>query len=153
MLNLTKREMIVRLSNQKKKQQEIAAIIGCSQPTVNFWLQRERKGLSLQTLPRSGRPTPLTKRTLAQLKKEFAHKAREANKKFCSINTKQFSTMIQERTNKNYSPRHIRRILHEINFSRITPRSQHIKNNPAKVEAFREEFKKNSKQSIWVMSL
>lgn len=153
MLNLTQRELIVKLSKQKKKQQEIANIIGCSQPTVNFWLQQEKEGRTLKTLPRSGRPTPLTKRTLAKLKKEFANDAREANKKFCSINTKQFSKLINEKTNKNYSIRHIRRILHKIDFSRITPRSQHIRNDPAKVESFREEFKKNSKQSTWVMKL
>lgn len=153
MLNLTQREMIVRLSKQKKKQQEIAKIIGCSQPTVNFWLQQEKLGRTLKTLPRSGRPTPLTKRTLARLKKEFANEAREANKKFCSINTKHFSKLINEKTHKNYSIRHIRRILHKIDFSRITPRSQHIKNDPTKVESFREEFKKNSKQNIWVMRL
>lgn len=153
MLNLTQRELIVKLSKQRKKQQEIADIIGCSQPTVNLWLQREKKGLSLKTLPRSGRPTPLTKKTLAKLKKEFAKKAREANKNFCSINSKQFYNMINERTNKNYSPRHLRRILHKLDFSRITPRSQHIKNDPAKVAEFRQEFKKNSKRNIWVMNL
>ncbi len=153
MLNLTQRELIVKLSKQRKKQQEIAAIIGCSQPTVNFWLQREKKGFSLETMPRSGRPTPLTKKTLTKLKKEFAKKAREANKNFCSINSKQFYNLINERTNKNYSPRHIRRILHKLDFSRITPRSQHIKNDPAKVAEFRQEFKKNSKKNIWVMNL
>ena len=148
MLNLTQRELIVKLSKQRKKQQEIADIIGRSQPTINLWLQREKHGLSLKTLPRSGRPTPLTKKTLTKLKKEFAKKAREANKKFCSINTKQFSQMINTKTNKNYSARHLRRILHKLDFSRITPRSQHIKNDPAKVAAFRQEFKKNSKRSM-----
>ena len=153
MLNITQRELIVKLSKQRKNQQEIANIIGCSQPTVNFWLQREKKGFSLQTLPRSGRPTPLTKKTISRLKKEFGKKAREANEKFCSINTKQFSQMINSRTNMNYSPRHLRRILHKLDFSRITPRSQHIKNDPEKVIAFREEFKKNLKTNIWVMKL
>jgi len=151
MLNLTQRELIVKLSKQQKKQQEIADTIGCSQPTVNFWLQREKKGSSLQTLPRSGRPTPLTKKTLAELKKEFAAEARNANKKFCSINTKQFSQMINSRTNMNYSTRHIRRILHNLEFSKITPRSQHIKNDPQKVAEFRQELKKNLKTSTWVM--
>ena len=153
MISIKERELIVRLHQQEKNQQKIADLIGCSQPTVNLWLQREKHGLSLKTLPRSGRPTPLTKKTLTKLKKEFAKKAREANKKFCSINTKQFSQMINTKTNKNYSARHLRRILHKLDFSRITPRSQHIKNDPAKVAAFRQEFKKNSKRSMWVMNL
>ena len=153
MLNLTQRELIVKLSKQQKKQQEIADTIGCSQPTVNFWLQREKRGFSLQTLPRSGRPTPLTKKIIGRLKKELVKEAREANKKFCSINMKQFSEMINSRTNMNYSPRHCRRILHKLDFSRITPRSQHIKNDSKKVAEFREEFKKNLKQSTWIMNL
>ncbi|MBI2137119.1 winged helix-turn-helix domain-containing protein [Candidatus Woesearchaeota archaeon] len=153
MLNLTQRELIVKLSKQRKKQQEIANIIGCSQPTVNFWLQREKNGSSLQTLPRSGRPTPLTKNTMSRLKREFVKEAREANKKFCSINTKQFYDMINSKTNMNYSPRHCRRILHKLNFSRITPRSRHMRSDPQKVAEFREEFKKNLKKNIWVMKL
>ena len=151
MLNLTQRELIIKLAKQGKKQQEIAEIIGCSQPTTNFWLQREKQGFSLKTLPRSGRPTLLTKKTLAKLKKEFIQEARDANKIFCSINTKQFSEIISIKTKKIYSPRHVRRILHQLTFSRITPRPKHIKNDPEKVKEFRAEFKKNLKNNTWVM--
>jgi transposase len=152
MLNLTQRELIVKLAKQRKKQQEIAEIIGCSQPTVNFWITREKKGSSLKTLPRSGRPTLLTKKTLMKLKREFTRQAKAANKKFCSISIKQFSQIMTKETNQTYSQRHVRRTLHKLNFSRITPRSQHILNDPEKVKAFREEFKKNSKNSIWIMN-
>jgi transposase len=151
MLNLTQRELIIKLAKQGKKQQDIAGIIGCSQPTVNMWLQREKQGFSLETLPRSGRPTLLTKKTLAELKKEFVQEARAANKEFCSINVKQFSEIIEKRTKAKYSKRHVERILHKLDFSRITPRSQHIKNDPKKVKEFRTEFKKNSKNNTWVM--
>jgi transposase len=151
MLNLTQRELIIKLAKQGKKQQDIAEIIGCSQPTVNFWLQREKQGSSLNTLPRSGRPTLLTKKTLSKLKKEFVQEARTANKNFCSIDTKQFSEIIEKRIKKKYSTRHVERILHKLDFSRITPRPQHIKNDPKKVKEFRTEFKKNLKQNIWVM--
>jgi len=153
MINITKRELIVKLAKQGKKQQEIADIIGCSQPTVNLWISREKQGFSLKTLPRSGRPTLLTKKTLMKLKREFTRQARAANKKFCSVNIKQFGQIITKETNQNYSQRHIRRTLHRLNFSRITPRSQHVLNDPEKIKAFREEFKKNSKTSIWVMNL
>jgi transposase len=151
MLNLTQRELIIKLAKQGKKQQEIAGIIGCSQPSVYRWLQRDKKGLSLNTLPRSGRPTILTKKNLAKLKKELVQEVRAANKNFCSINTKQFSEMIESKTKKKYSQRHITRILHQLDFSRITPRPQHIKNDPKKVKEFRTEFKKKSKNSTWVM--
>jgi transposase len=88
-----------------------------------------------------------------QLKVEFKKEALAINKKFCSVDVKQFSQIIEKKVNKKYSTRHVERILHKLNFSRITPRAQHIKNDPKKVAEFRREFKKNLKQSIWVMKL
>jgi len=153
MLNKNQRELIVKLWEQKKKQQEIASLIGCSQPTVHLWIQRHKKGMSMKTLPRSGRPTLLTKKNLAKLKKEFTRRAKEANENYCSIDVPQFSQIITEKTGKKYTPRHVKRILHKLDFSRITPRPQHIKNDPEKVAEFREQFKKKQKQNTWIMKL
>src|SRR3989344_4828315 len=129
MLHITQRELIVKLSRQRKKQQEIAEILGCSQPTVNYWQQREKQGFSLTTRPRSGRPTQLTKKTLGKLKAEFTKEVKAANKKYCSIDVKRFSEIIEKETNRKYSTRHIERTLHKLAFSRITPRSKHILND------------------------
>lgn len=153
MLTKQEREFIIKLHEDGKKQQRIAQLIGCSQAAVSKWISKYRAGRTLETLPRSGRPTPLTKETLAKLKGEFAQKARAANKKFCSIGTKKFSELIEQKTGKKYTQRHVERIMHKLDFSRITPRSQHIKNDPVKVTAFRDEFKKNLKQNTWVMRL
>lgn len=95
----------------------------------------------------------MTKQTLAKLKKQFRKEAKAANKKFCSIDAKQFSEIIEKEINKKYCLRHVQRILHKLDFSRITPRPQHIKNDPKKVIEFRQEFKKNLKNNIWVMKL
>lgn len=153
MIKLQTRELVLKWKKEGKTQQEIAALIGCNQSAVSRLIAKYKKTGSLKNLLRSGRPTPLTKDTLAELKKQLANEARASNKKFCSINSKQFAQKINSKTKKSYSPRHIRRILHKLEFSRITPRSQHIKNDPKKVAAFREEFKKNSKPNIWVMNL
>jgi len=153
MLNLQTRELILKWIKQNKTQEEIAALAGCNQSAVSRLIAKYKKTGSLSNLPRSGRPTPLTKDTLLKLKQEFTEKARAANKKFCSIDTKKFSKMIEQTTNKKYTTRHVERILHKLDFSQITPRSQHIKNDPEKVAAFRDEFKKNLKQSMWVMNL
>ena len=61
--------------------------------------------------------------------------------------------LIEKASKKKYSLRHVQRILHKLEFSRITPRAKHIKNDPVKVQAFRKNFKKNSKRSIWVAKL
>jgi len=153
MINLQSRELVLKWTKDGKTQQQIAELIGCNQSAVSRLIVKYKKTGNVKNLPRSGRPTPLTKNTLIKLKSKFRKEARNANKKFCSINTKQFSRMIEEETEKNYSSRHVERILHKLEFSRITPRSQHIKNNPKKVEEFRQDFKKNEKQSIWIMKL
>ena len=153
MINLQTRELIIKWDKAGKTQQQIADLAGCNQSAISRLIVKYNKTGSIKNLPRMGRPTPLTKNTLAKLKAQFRKEARAANKDFCSINTKQFSQKIEEKTNRKYSQRHVERILHKLEFSKITPRSKHIKNNPKKVQEFRAEFKKNSKQSIWVMKL
>jgi len=153
MINLQTRELILKWKKENKTQQEIAELVGCNQSAISRFLAKYSKTGSIKNLPRSGRPTPLTKETLKKLKLEFRKKAKKANKKFCSIDTKEFSQMIKEKTNKKYSSRHVQRILHKLDFSRITPRPKHIKNNPKKVKQFREEFKKNFNRRTWVMKL
>ena len=147
MINLQTRELVLKWIEQGKTQEEIADLAGCHQSAISRLIAKYKKTGSLKNRFRSGRPTPLTRKTLAKLKEEFTNKARAANKNFCSINTKKFSEPIQKTTGKTYTTRHVERILHRLDFSRITPRSQHVKNDPAKVAAFRDEFKKNFKQN------
>lgn len=151
MINLQTRELILKWKKEGKNQQQIAALVDCNQSSISRLIKKYKKTGSTQNRPRSGRPTPLTKKTLAKLKAELTKKAKEANEHYCSIDTKQFSGLIEKVAKKKYSTRHVQRLLHQLDFSRITPRSQHIKNDPKKVNAFREQFKKNSKNCIWVM--
>ena len=153
MIPLQTRELVLKWNNEGKPQQQIAALVGCNQSAVSRLIAKHNQTGSIKNLPRSGRPTPLTKKTLAKLKIEFRKKAKAANKDFCSIDVKQFSQIIEDKTSRKYSTRHVERVLHKLDFSRITPRPQHIKNDPRKVNKFREEFKKNSKRSTWVMKL
>lgn len=153
MLTIKEREQIIRWRNEGKKQQEIARLIGCSQPTVSDWIARHKVRKSLETLPRSGRPTKLTSKNLTELKKKILVGVRSANEKFCSLNTKQLSEIIHKEIGKQYCLRHVERIMHKLGFSLIKPRSKHLKNNPQKVIEFREEFKKNLKRGTWVIPL
>ena len=152
MINLQTRELVLKWKKEGKKQQQIADLVGCNQSAISRLFAKYKKTGSIKNMPRSGRPTPLTKKTLAKLKTEFRNEARAANKNFCSISVKQFSQIIENETKKEYSARHVERILHKLDFSRITPRPQHIKNDPKKVQNFREEFKKNLKRNMWIMN-
>ena len=153
MINLQTRELVLKWTKEGKTQQQIAELVGCNQSAISRLIVKYNKTGSIKNRPRSGRPTPLTKKTLTKLKTEFKKQARAANKHFCSVDVKQFSKMIENETDKEYSLRHVERILHKLDFSRITPRSQHIKNDPKKVNNFREDFKKNLKRNMWVMNL
>ena len=152
MITIKERELIVRLHQQGKNQQEIADLIGCSQPTVHKWITRFKRGKTLDTLPRSGRPTKLTKQNLARLKKEILVNIKEANDNYCSVSTKQVKDLVHQEIGENYSLRHIERIMHRLGFSLIMPRPQHIKHDQKKADAFRKSFKKNLNRSMWAMN-
>ena len=153
MINLQTRELILKWKKEGKNQQQIAALVGCNQSSISRLIEKYERTGSIQNRNRSGRPTPLTKKTLSKLKAELTKRVREANQRYCSIDTKQFSALIEKITKRKYSPRHIQRLLHRLDFSRITPPAKHIKNDPAKVKSFQEDFKKNSIRSIWVVKL
>jgi putative transposase len=152
MISKKEREIIVKMHQHKKNQQEIADLIGCSQPTVHKWITRFKRGKTLNTLPRSGRPTKLTEDKLSQLKKKIHATIQAANNKYCSVSTKQVKKIVQIEIGEDYSMRHIERIMHKLGFSLITPRPQHLRHDQEKVDKFRDEFKKNLKRSMWAMN-
>jgi len=152
MLSIQERKLVVNLYDKGKKQEEIADIIGCSQPTVHFWINNNKKGRTLETLPKSGRPTELTENNLKKLKKKIHVIIKERNEEYNSTSTKEVRDIIKQEIKVTYSIRHIERLMHKLGFSLITPRPQHIKHSQDKVDKFRDDFKKNSNQNIWVMS-
>lgn len=149
---MKERELIVKLYNEGKKQDDIASILGCSQSKVSFWLIRYRKSGNLNNRLRSGRPTKLSAEKLSSLKKKIAKSLIEANKKHSGVTSKEIKQIIEKEACKPYSLRHIQRLLHKMGFSLITPRTSHIKHNKEAVEKFRSEFKKNSNDPIWTIS-
>lgn len=152
MLNKQQRELIIKLKHYGKKQQQIAQLIGCSQAAVSKWISRHESGRTLDTLPRSGRPTKLTASSIKKLKNKLLNEVRSANKRFCSLSTKQLGSIIKKEIGRQYSMRHVERIMHKLGFSLIKPRPKHIKQDPKKVAEFKEGFKKNSKRNTWVLS-
>jgi transposase len=152
MLTKQQREMIIKLKHDGKKQRQIAQLIGCSQAAVSKWISKFERGRTLETLPRSGRPTKLTKIKLVKLKDKLLCEIKNANEKYCSLNTKQLSDVIKKEIGKEYSIRHVERIMHKLGFSLITPRTMHIKHDQKKVDDFRDEFKKNFSKNTWVLS-
>ena len=150
MLSINERKLIIRWDNEGKNQQDIADLIGCVQSTVNRWIKRSKESDSLESRPRSGRPTKLKGKTLEKLKKKILEKIESTNKEYNSVSTKEIKDLISQEIGVVYSIRHVERIMHKLGFSLITPRPQHLRHDQEKVDAFRDEFKKNSNRSIWV---
>lgn len=148
MLSIKERELIVRLHQKGKNQQEIADLVGCSQPTVHKWIMRFKIGKTLHTLPRSGRPTKLTEQNIARLKKKIRETVTSANEKYCCVSTHEVKEIIRQEVGKVYSLRHVKRIMHKMDFSLIKPRPQHLKHDQEKVDTFRDEFKKNLNRNM-----
>ncbi len=154
MLTKQQREIIIKLNNEGETQQHIADLLGCSQATVSKWITKYKSGRrTLDTLPRSGRPTKLTEDKLKSLKAKILHDIKKANETYCSLNTKQLGDIIKKEVKITYSMRHVERIMHKLGFSLIKPRSEHIKHDQKKVNEFRDMFKKNFKRNTWVLHL
>lgn len=152
MISIKERELILKWDKEGKNQQEIAELLQCHQTSVSRFLAKYNQKGVIQNLPRSGRPTKLTKKTLSQLKQKIKAEITSANDKFCSVNTKEVGKIIRQEVGEAYSLRHVERIMHKIGFSLITPRPQHIRHDQEKADKFRDEFKKNFNRSMWGMN-
>ena len=151
-LTIKERELVLEWAKKGKSQDVIASLLGCHQSSISRLLKKyEQKGV-LNNLPRSGRPTPLTKKNLSLLKKKIDSLIRSANSDYGAISTKQVAQLVKQEIGKVYSMRHIERIMHKMGFSLITPRPQHVRHDQQKVDEFRDEFKKNFSRSMWVMN-
>ena len=152
MISIKERKLIIQWDEKGKTQQEIAELLNCHQTSVSRFLRKyKRKGI-IKNLPRSGRPTKLTKEVLTQLKDKILTKIKSANNKYCSVSTKQIKKLIRKEIEEDYTIRHIERIMHKLGFSLVTPRPQHIRHNQEKVDQFRDEFKKKFSRSMWTMN-
>lgn len=151
MMSIDQRKMALRWYNEGKNQQTIADLIGCNQTSISRLIKKySTKGI-LEDLPRSGRPTKLTSKKLANLKQVLNSNIKAKNDNFGSLTTKELRDIIHQEIGELYSIRHVERLMHKLGFSLITPRSMHTRHSQEAVDNFREEFKKNFNKSIWVM--
>jgi putative transposase len=152
MLSIKERKLIIQWDEKGKTQEEIAELLNCHQSSVSRFLVKYKRMGIIKNLPRSGRPTKLTKERLSQLKETILKKIKSANNKYCSVSTKQIKKLVHQEIGEDYTMRHIERIMHKLGFSLITPRPQHLRHDQEKVDKFRDEFKKKLSRSMWVMS-
>ena len=152
MLTIKERKLILQWNHKGKTQEEIAELLDCHQSSVSRLLEKHKRKGIVANLPKSGRPTKLTKTVLTKLRSKITEIIKKANKNFCAVSTKQVAEVISQKVGKTYSHRHIERLLHKMVFSLVTPRPKHVRHDQKKVDTFREEFKKNFRGSMWTTS-
>jgi len=146
------RELIIKLSKEKKTCRDIALILGVSKSKASFWISRFRRTGKLEDMPRSGRPTPLTKKKLDIIRQKIKAKLEKHSKKRkAGISSKGVMDIVKKETGITYSLRHIQRLLHKMGLSLTTPIVNHIKKDEKAKEKFKREFKKNSSRNMWVI--
>ena len=143
------RELIIKLYGEKKTVRDIASILGTSKSKVSYWICRYKGTGKLSDLPRSGRPTKLTKKKLDDVYSTLKHE--ETISKNSGFSSKKVAELLQNATGKKYTMRHVRRILKKMKIALITPRVSHIKKDEKKIQEFKKEFKKNSSRNMWAI--
>jgi len=145
------RELIIKLSKERKTVREIGDILGISKSKAAFWIGRYKKTGNLKDKPRSGKPTPLTRNKLSKIKEKIKSELLDPGRRKAGISSKEVAHIIEQEIGKRYTLRHIQRILHKIGFSFTTPRVSHIKKDKKAQEKFKKEFKKNSTRNMWII--
>ncbi len=146
------RELIIKLSKEKKTVRKIGSILGISKSKASFWISKFRKSSSLEDKPRTGKPTPLTKEKLWNIKEMIKSKLLSNSKiRKAGISSKEVNDIIEKEVGRKYTLRHVERILHKIGLSLITPRVRHIRKDEGKIKKSKEEFKKNSSRNMWIL--
>jgi transposase len=146
---IKERELIIKLHKEKRSTYEISSILGISQTKASFWVRRYKKTGNLENLPRSGRPTPLTKDELNSIRNMI--KLRMLEPKVAGISSKEVLNIIEHKIKRKYTLRHTQRLLHKMGLSLITPRVSHIRKDEKAQQKFREEFKKNLSRNMWAI--
>lgn len=145
------RKKIIDLLKKNKSTRDIAYLLDVGKSTVSYWKIRFEKTNSLEDLSRSGKPSKLTNKELNSLKATLQSFAPEKfGGKSIGWTTKMAIEYVQETYGVQYSLRRMQELFHKFDLSLITPRSEHYKASLLARNAFRDEFKKNFKTSIWM---
>ena len=152
MVSIKERELIIYQRKKGRTVSEISEILGIKRSSVGFWVKKYKDTKTLEDSPRSGRPTSLSQSFLDKMAHDLKKKLAQQDKnERAGFNSKEILAILEQKTKKRYSLRHVQRILHKMGFSLITPRVDHIRKDPEKIKQFREEFKKKLPQNMWII--
>lgn len=145
------RKKIILLHKKGKSTRDIAYLLDLTKSKVAFWVKRYNDTGHLENRPRSGKPSKLTKIQLHELKKDLLDYAPERyGGESIGWTTRMAIKFVFDKFGITYSIRRMQELFREFGLSLITPRSEHYKASKLARNSFREEFKKNFNQNIWI---
>lgn len=145
------REQIVKLFKKGKKQPEISYLLDIPQTTVSFWIRRFKQAGNLEKRKQPGKTPKLRFDQFEELRKHMLNSAPERyGGESVGWTTKLAIKHVEDNYSIRYSMRRMQELLHKMGLNMISPRSEAIKGSHAARTVFREYFKKNWKENIWV---
>jgi len=147
------RKTIIKLHKKCKSQPQISYLLDVPQTTVSFWIRRYKKTGTLENLPKNGHPSYLPQEQLDELKTYMLDYAPERyGGESLGWTTKMAIDFVKRKYDVVYSMRRMQELFHKFGLSQITPRSEAYLGSKLARNAFRDQFKKNLNQSIWIAS-
>ena len=148
---IEKRKDIIRLHFEKKKSiREIADLLNIGKSTVSYWTIRHKNNENLKDKIGRGRKSKLTESQFIELDKILSKKPK--NKRYngtsFGFTTKMIQNEIKNRFGIEFTNRHIQRICHKLEMSKIKPRDKHENGSDLARVAFKEHYSK--KNFLWV---
>ena len=145
------RKKIISLHKKGKSTRDIAYLLDLSKSKTAFWAKRYKDTNNLDNNPRSGKPPKLTREQLAEVKNHLLDYAPERyGGESIGWTTKMAIKFIKDEFGVIYSIRRMQELFRKFGLSLITPRSEHYNGSKLARNSFREEFKKNFNQNIWI---
>jgi transposase len=148
---LKERELIINFYKKKNSTRYIAKLLDISKSKAAYWVKRYKQSGKLNDLPKSGKPSKLTKQQEIELRNVFLDvpPSRYGGKSYGWL-TKTAIQYVKNNYNITYSMRRMQELFHKFGISLITPRIEHSKASEAARKVYRLDFKKNSKTNIWI---
>lgn len=147
------RLLIIKSYNRGMSLREIGEILDIHYRKAHYWIQRynELGNEGLKTRKQPGKKPLLGKGDRKKLQLFLINnKPKRYNGNAVGWNSRKVKIYIKQEFNISYSLRHIERLLHKLGFSLIVLRPKNVKAFSEKQELFKQNFKKNLKQNIWV---
>ncbi len=145
------RKSIIKLHEKGKSQMDISYLLEIPQTTVSFWIRRFKQTKNLLDKAHPGKQSKLSKEKLILVKKHLlGYAPQRYGGQSLGWTTKIAIDFVYGKFGVKYSMRRMQEFFRKFGLSLITPRSDYYKSSLLARNSFREEFKKNSKTSIWL---